>query len=260
IQGNEQQIIASEMASAKTVAPVNRLGVAATEDGNLSLGSKEVGNVKPESEAPSQALLVKIPLPAGSLVNYEEVGNLRAVCLTLSTEEPGGHILGIFTIISTASEPSNESLRYLQFQDPTEDTPSGNVLALPEMRVDMGGSDGCYRFASNAKPEQQVSLDASLEAAGRAFGINNLTRNSIVRCKTRHEREKNLIFDLRLGTCTSCTDQPDLTVRLGYAHPLTDATDNVIGSQSRSAPAPWWSEIREEGDQGRKRPHDMADA
>ncbi|KAF4696140.1 hypothetical protein FOZ63_003810, partial [Perkinsus olseni] len=203
VQGSEQQIVASEMASAKTVAPVNRLGVTATEDGNLSLGSKEVGGVEPEREAPSQALLVKIPLPAGSLLNYEEAGNLHTVCLMLSTEEPGGHILGILTIISTSSEPSNESSRYFQFQDKTEDTPSGNVLALPEMRLEVGGSDGCYMFASHAKPEQQVGLDTSLEAAGRAFGINNLTRNSVVLCKTGHEGDENLIFDLRLGTSTS---------------------------------------------------------
>ncbi|KAF4710796.1 hypothetical protein FOZ62_029894, partial [Perkinsus olseni] len=247
VPGNLPQVMAREMILVTPIAAVDRLDVAPTEEKNFPFSG-----VEPESEASSPTPLVRAPLPAGSLLNYKEAGSLHTVCLTLGAEDSSGHLLGTLTMFSTASEASNESSRYFRFQSATEGTPAANVLALPEMRLVMGGCDGCYIF-TNPDSERQDNLHASLKAAGRAFGINNLTLNSIALRKTGNERGHNLSLELRLGTETTNGDQPDLTVRLRYVHPPISIAGNVIESQSRSARAPQSSGSGEEADRGRKR-------
>ncbi|KAF4652762.1 hypothetical protein FOZ61_005292 [Perkinsus olseni] len=252
--GNLPQIMASEKTLVTPIAAVDRLDVASTGEKNLPFSG-----VEPETEASSPTPLVRAPLPAGSLLNYKQAGSLHTVCLTLSAEDSSGHLLGTLTMFSTASGPSSESSRYFRFQSATKDTPAANVLALPEMRLVMGGCDGCYIF-TNADSERQDNLHASLKAAGRAFGINNLTLNSIALRKTGNERDNNLSLELRLGTKTANGDQPDLTVRLRYVHPPISIAGNVIESQSRSARAPQSCGSGEEADRGRKRLRSTSDS
>ncbi|KAF4689688.1 hypothetical protein FOZ60_001286 [Perkinsus olseni] len=143
-----------------------------------------------EMEVPSRVgdLFKSLPLadvgelPVGSLVNSDDTWPFYLVSLTLRTDVAGRQ-LGQLNLASSALSPTVAPTIYFQFANATEDTecpPPSNVLILPLMPLIKKGCDAdCYIFAGLADPADQAEVEASLIAAGRAFGINNLTLGSI---------------------------------------------------------------------------------
>ncbi|KAF4691774.1 hypothetical protein FOZ60_014924 [Perkinsus olseni] len=185
-----------------------------------------------EMEVPSRAgdLFKSLPLadvgelPVGSLVNSDDTGPFYLVCLTLQTDEEGRQ-LGQLNLASSALSPTGAPTTYFQFANATEDTPPSNVLILPLMPLVRTGCDAdCYIFAGLADPADQAEVEASLTAAGRAFGINNLTLESI---RLHRSGMDGGHFELRLGAEPSDPGKPSIRVQPAYVPFISDGVKGV---------------------------------
>ncbi|KAF4689685.1 hypothetical protein FOZ60_001283 [Perkinsus olseni] len=155
-------------------------------------------------------------LPLGFLTDTQETDRFYTVCFTLQKGESGWSRLGQLLLASTALDPPATTETYFEYLNAAEDAPPSNVLILPLMPLVRKGCDAdCYIFAGLTDPADQAEVEASLTAAGRAFGINNLTLGSI---RLHRSGMDGGHFELLLGTEASDPAKPDLRIRLGV-HP-----------------------------------------
>ncbi|KAF4653644.1 hypothetical protein FOZ61_008851 [Perkinsus olseni] len=190
-------------------------------------------------------------LPVGSLVNAEDTGKLYLVCLTLQTDEAGRQLVEL-NLASSALSPTGAPTTYFQFVNATENNPPSNVLALPMMPLFKKGCDDadCYICAGLADPADQAEVEASLTAAGRAFGINNLTLGSI---RLHRFGMDGGHFELLLGTEESDPAKPELRVRLEHT-PLTVDSARVTAVPNQP------SEFGASTSRGKKRSQDQSES
>ncbi|KAF4706256.1 hypothetical protein FOZ63_031549 [Perkinsus olseni] len=189
-------------------------------------------------------------LPVGSLVNAEDTGKFYLVCLTLPTDETGRQLVEL-SLASSGLSPTGAPTKYFRFASATEDTPPSNVLILPLMPlVRKGCHADCYIFVGLTDPADQAEVEASLTAAGRAFGINNLTLGSI---RLHRSGMDGGHFELLLGTEDSDPAKPDLRIRLEYTPlPVDSARVTDIPHQP--------SEFEADISRGKKRSQDQSES
>ncbi|KAF4699270.1 hypothetical protein FOZ63_000536 [Perkinsus olseni] len=174
-------------------------------------------------------------LPVGSLVNSDDTEPFYLASVILQTDEAGRQ-LGQLNLASSALSLTGAPTTYFQFANATEDTPPSNVLILPLMPLIKKGCDAdCYIFGNLTDPADQAEVEASLTAAGREFGINNLTLESI---RLHRSGVDGGHFELRLGAEPSDPGKPSIRVQLAYTPFISDDVRGVYGPHEAGGSQP----------------------
>ncbi|KAF4706166.1 hypothetical protein FOZ63_032780 [Perkinsus olseni] len=194
-------------------------------------------------------------LPLGFLTDTQETDRFYTVCFTLQMGESGWSRLGQLLLASTALDPPATTGAYFEYLNATEDTPPSNVLILPLMPLVRKGDDDCYIFGNLTDPADQAEVEASLTAAGRAFGINNFTLESI---RLHRSGVDGGHFELRLGTEASDPAKPELRVRLEHT-PLTVDASGVLDVLHQSKERQLPSQFEASTSRGKQRSRDQPD-